>query len=1031
MAGKLTKEVALTRKIYTGIAVLFALFAFVQPSPAGRLTAVISGRISDGQGFPIPGAYLYLASPAQLGIRNFITSEHGAYAFSSLPPGVYKITVEVPGFKTVKIEGIVLSAGGTALINVKMERTEIEEEAVRREADQGLDRTMGRLATVIDTDLLTHIPMPRDLSSVLGLVPGAVFDNNVPSVGVSFHGAPVASNAFAEDGVNVTDLVSRTPMPRIDVDLIDQVVVETAGLPVDRGPQQGAFVNIIRRSGANDFDGSLAFYYTGQGLSKSLWSTQETGSNNPAAPRVDKSNLDLAFTAGGPLAMDLGWFFSNLRFTDRLQTTPFESWQDPTGFPHYPYDWKDSDFAGLFKLSVKPMQNLIGMAEVNFSDIHESVYEPGVAWNRPAESTRGLNGQSFFLAKLGALYTLDQRTFLDASAGYTHQTQPLPLNFEGASKPSYFDSGTGRVWGSGPYNDYEGRKGFQSNVTFTHLEDRLFGAAHELIVGGDFETGKATSSVWKADDLFMNYFNGSPYTFGLAVSPLSANLVGLGQIGFSNVPGESLVPMVTTRELTRFGAFVQDTLNLGSRATLSLGLRFDHVDTTIYAISKAAVGNATALTVGDALITPVYGFNPFGAGIFGQRNSVIDWNTLSPRFGLNFDLFGTGKTFLRGSYSLLPEDLTLGYTKNLDPVSADRIHNFYWYDENGDGKVDAKDTYVAFPENYNIYSTSFYSKRVDPNLHAPLVNEWTAGLDHELMPDFSLSVRYISRSENGIIGDVMYDPDANTPWYTVQGSPAGRWVPFTTTVPASSAYPATDVTVYFPSTGAPAAFDRIQKVPELSRKYRGLEFSFRKRMSHNWQLFGSIVWSRSTGTTDLASPLAMGLASPVLTPNSFVNVPSGSRTDMDRPLSIKVMGTVRFKWDIFLSAYYRFTSGAAWARSVTITPPADWAAENGANPTPVTVFLESPGSQRHSSTQNTDLRLEKDFKRGGRTRWTAYIDILNLFGNKYQIIDYNDGSWFPDGPGASTGTHVLSGTYGQAIYLSGTRTVAFSLKLRF
>ncbi|MGZ4887307.1 MAG: TonB-dependent receptor domain-containing protein, partial [Candidatus Aminicenantales bacterium] len=574
----------MTRKIYTGIAVLLALFAFVQPSPASRLTAVISGKITDGQGFPLAGAYLYLASPAQLGIRNFITSETGQYGFPDVTPGVYKVTVELPGFKTVKIEGLVLSPGGTALINFKMERTDIEEEAIRSESGQGLDRTAGRLATVIDRDLLTHIPMPRDLSSLLGLVPGAAFDNNVPSVSVSFHGAPVTSNAFVEDGVNVTDLVSRTPMPRIDVDLIDQVVVETAGLPVDRGPQQGAFINIIRRSGANDFDGSLALYYTGGGLSKSLWSPQEIGSNNPAAPRVDRSNLDMAFTAGGPLAVDLGWFFSNVRFTDRSQGAPFVSWKDPTNILHSPYNWKDTDFAGMFKLSVKPMRKLLGRIEANLSNIHEPVYEPDVAWNRPLESTRDLAGQSFLLAKAGVQYTMDQGTSLDASVGYVHETQPLPLNSGGASNPSYFDSGTGRVWGSGPYNDRESRKGFQSNMTITHLQDKLFGVSHELVAGGDFETGKGISSVWKADDLVMNYFNGSPYTFGLAVSPHSENLVGLGKIGFSNIPGSSVVPMNTTREMRRFGAFVEDTLNFGSRATLSLGLRFDHTDTTILAV---------------------------------------------------------------------------------------------------------------------------------------------------------------------------------------------------------------------------------------------------------------------------------------------------------------------------------------------------------------------------------------------------------------------------------------------------------------
>lgn len=152
---------------------------------------------------------------------------------------------------------------------------------------------------------------------------------------------------------------------------------------------------------------------------------------------------------------------------------------------------------------------------------------------------------------------------------------------------------------------------------------------------------------------------------------------------------------------------------------------------------------------------------------------------------------------------------------------------------------------------------------------------------------------------------------------------------------------------------------------------------------------------------------------------------------MDRPLAIRVMGTVRFKYDIYLSAYYRYISGAPWARSVTITPPAVWSQEHGADATPVTVFLESPGTRRHGSWQSTDVRLEKEFRRRGKTRWSVYLDALNLFGDKYRVIDYNDGFWYPDGEGASSGTHVLSGTYGRAIFLAGTRTFAFSVKLGF
>jgi len=69
--------------------------------------------------------------------------------------------------------------------------------------------------------------------------------------------------------------------------------------------------------------------------------------------------------------------------------------------------------------------------------------------------------------------------------------------------------------------------------------------------------------------------------------------------------------------------------------------------------------------------------------------------------------------------------------------------------------------------------------------------------------------------------------------------------------------------------------------------------------------------------------------------------------------------------------------------------------------------------------------------RGGRAHWSIYVDILNVFGNKYSIIDNNDGYWYPNGEGASSGTHLLSGTYGKAIFLSGTRTAMFSVRLGF
>lgn len=1019
----------MTRKISTGIAVLLAVLAFAPPVPAARLTAAIRGKLSDNQGFPLVGAHATATSPSLLDQVDLITSSTGIYVFANLPPGTYRLTVEMPGFKTIKSEGIVLAPGQTVRLDFTLEPSEIEDESVTRRPDAGLDRGSARLAAVIDGDLLAHIPMPRDFSAVLALAPGVVVISAFPSLLASAHGAPVTGNVFAEDDIDVTDPVGGDPILRTNVDTIGEVVIETAGLPADRDPGQGVYVNVLRRSGGNDFAGSLSLYYTGKPFAKSLWPASEIGSA-AARPEADKKNLDAAFTAGGAVLRDIGWFFTDFRLRSQSRETPFEAWQDPLQMQHTAYGWRDSDMSGLIKLSTRVTKKYTGSIEMSFSKVKEPVFISDAVWNRPLESTRGLDGQTSMLLKAGVLYSIDSRTSLDASLRYAVGKLPLSLNAAGLTMPSFYDSVTGRAWGSGAYNSSEERKRFRGNVIFTRYQDRVLGADHELIAGADYENTQGTSSYWKTDALVMDYANGIPYTLGLAVSPDSGETVGEGIIGFSLLPSSTASPLRTSRNVKRVGAFLQDNLSLGRRVNLSLGLRFDRSDTQVLLVSKSSVGNAVAVTIGQNVIAPVYGFNPFGAGAYAQLDSVITWNSLSPRFGLNIDLLGTGRTFVRGSFSRVPEALGLGYMAQLDPISADRIHDFYWYDENGNGKVDVADTYVAFPDNYAIY-TGLYTQRIQPKLRAPNMDEWTAGLEHELLTDFTLSARYISRSEKGVIGDVMYDPESAQTWYTAQGSPAGWWVPFTTTVPATDTTPETPVTLYLHSTTAPAAFDRIMPVPELSWKYRGLEFSLRKRMSHNWQAFGSVVWSRTTGAAGLASLLSQGLASTVLTPNSFVNVDSSSRSPLDRPLAIRLMGTVRFKYDFFLSAYYRFMSGLPYGRTVTVVPPAGWAAANGADVAPVTVYLESPGAKRQGAFRSLDFRLEKEFLHKGRTRWSVFLDALNVLGNKNRVIDDNAGTWYPDSEGGATGTHLLGSAHGQAIALSGVRVFAFSLKLMF
>ena len=316
------------------------------------------------------------------------------------------------------------------------------------------------------------------------------------------------------------------------------------------------------------------------------------------------------------------------------------------------------------------------------------------------------------------------------------------------------------------------------------------------------------------------------------------------------------------------------------------------------------------------------GYNLFSSVSLGAWEKAIVWNTLSPRAGLAVDLFGHGRTVLKGTWARLPEYLGLGYSQDLAPIDPLASHDFLWYDEDGDGLVDTSDTYSLVSYDYRVYKSEFFRQAVDPDLTAPVITEWTAGLEQQVGRDFTLSARYIERRHANNIGHVVYDPSTGARWWQLDDSPDGWWVPFDTVVPGTDGYADVPVTVYLRSSTAPDFFERIENVPELTAKYRSVEFTFRKKMSHNWQLYGTLAWNRATGTTTMASRWSAGNSPVLLTPNAFTNISADDVLLQDRPLVARLAGTVHFGGGFFASVLFKAQSGTPWARTVTIIPPA-------------------------------------------------------------------------------------------------------------
>jgi hypothetical protein len=1026
-----TKEAVLTRKSLVSLAFCAAFLGFVLPAAAAGPTGALQGRVMDEKGAPLAGAYLYVTSPTALGMANYMTSKSGRFAVLGLAPGKYKIVAEMPGYKTVTIEGIAVSSGATATVDFRLPPAAIEEEPATAKPGSTLDRDSARDAVIIDRPLIEHLPLRRDLTDLLGIVPGLIFET-VPDQGrMSLDGTPLTEAVVVQDGIIVTHPTDGRVMDRINTDLIEEVVVESAGHSAETGPAQGAYINVVHKTGAARTEGLISYSTSGKGLVDSLWTADDLAEMPQATPTALRRENDLSFTLGGPVLQDMAWVFANFRYDSLGRRAPFTYWTDPLGLRHFVYDYKQRDLSGMFKLSMDVLDKFKAVMEFGYTRHYEPAYGSDIDTLTPESSTRNLDGEGTFLARVGVSYVAAENMRLDVNIGYAKYKQPLLLNVTAVEKPQYVDLITGHEWGSGSLNDREGANRMRAAASLTRLEDGFLGGFHELVAGVEYETTDSSSSTWKADNLIYNYAAGSPYTYGTTTSPVSDEEVGYGLIGFYIAP-ETEGSMSLKRELKRIGFFAQDTVKVGGRLSLSAGLRFDRSEARFGSFTKGASGNDMSVTLGSGLIKPILGYNIYSSLSVSSWDKAIVWNALSPRFGLSFDLLGNGRTILKGTWARLPEYLGLGYSQDLAQADPTASHDFIWYDEDGDGVVGSDDSFSLVPYDFRVYSSAFFRQAVDPDLSAPITEEWTAGLEQAIGRDFVLAARYIDRHKTNLIGHVVFDPSTGAEWWRAEDAPEGWWVPFSTVVPGTDGYADVTLNLYLPSTQAPDYFERIENVPELEARYKSVEFSFHKRMSHNWQAFGSFTWNRATGTTSVASRWGAGNSPVLLTPNTFTNIAATDRLLQDRPLVLKLAGTYRFPWDIYASFLFKMQSGGTWGRTVTVIPPSAWAAANGAKVTPITVYLESPGSRRYDAWKTLDLRLEKDFLRAGRSRITVSADVFNLLGEKYRTLDLNDGgTWAPADAGASTGTRILSGTYGTLTPYLGTRTIRLNFNLKF
>ncbi|HOI44176.1 MAG TPA: carboxypeptidase regulatory-like domain-containing protein [Candidatus Aminicenantes bacterium] len=1015
-----------TIQLVTGLLMILTLPAIL---PAQTQTGSIKGVITDQGGNPLPAVVVHASSPSLMGVQTYVTTESGAFRFPALPPGEYKLVFEGSGFKPISRENIIVRVGMVVSIDIALEQTVLERELTITAPSPTVDTESTKIASVIDEDILKNIPLARNLNDIVNIVPGAVSEGAAKTFS-AVHGSTVRGNTYAFDGVNMNDPAVMSPLTNINFDVMEEIEIETAGHPASVGVTDGAYINVVTKSGGNRFSGGAILYYTDEGMNDMLWTTEQVKALGVAQPAVDKSWGDLSLTFGGPLLKDRLWFFTNGRYIRREQKTNFIPFTDILGRSHGTYDWTREETMGFAKLTSQVNSRLKMMMMMNHVGIYQPMYDqPGprtpfistMVWDH--EKTYTLNGL--------ANYILDQNTFAEIRVGYVRRFFAIPMQKEAQDLPWVDDAGDlyGPLTGA-RYNAQYVRKRTQALASITRFQDNWLGASHEFKGGVEFEDAYFDYDWWRKDNMqwYMDSRNPNNYYDK-----------DRGRLGFWICGPESGSTKTVDRG-RRIGAYLQDYLTIGRRLTVNLGLRFDRSWGWKPAVAKKAAGNPLAAMLGEKLVSPYVastypdrfpqGLNPWGDAGAPEWKNIIIWNSWAPRIGLSYDLFGNGKTALKASFSRYNEYLMIQYFTSLHPYNP-RTFNFYWVDSNASGTPDAADSYTFVPADFRGMDPEFAKLQIKPGTTAPTNDEFIVGVWQELLKNTSLGVNFIYKTKKNILEDALYDPDSAEYWYHLDQSAAKKyWIPFTTTVPGTAPYPDETVTFYARSNGSPLPFTQLRNVPELKRKYWAMELILNKRMANRWQFMGSLVYSKTYGNLGGYYGASWGWSDAANSPNTFVN--TSGLIDTDRPLQLKLMSTVQLPFGINFSHFFQYMSGQPWQRSVDIQPPAAWCAANNAYRTYYTVMIEKAGSRRERSWNSLDFRLEKEFGIGGATIG-ACADVINVLGHTDLSLGLNDVyRWDPQKEGANQpGAKVLNSNYRIISAVSGLRTLKLSLRVVF
>jgi len=297
-------------RILTGFlaSLAFAGMVFAQVDRAN-----LEGTVTDQTGSAVAGAMVKIEA-VETGItQQRTTNSNGYYRFPGIALGEYTVFATFKGFKTKAVEGVILQVGQTRTLDISLELGDMTEKVEVKVELTPEERSSAEASAVISKDEIENLPLNgRNWANLTRLAPWAQDDGGGDQRTIRFAGRGRDDNNFSYDGVDATGIQEQAQKAevrlQISPDAIEEYRVSSALYDAEYGSQAGGQIDVVTKSGTNDFHGSLYGYFRNSEFDARNFN--DFGINgNPALPPFRMGQYGMTF--GGPIVKTKAFFFMN------------------------------------------------------------------------------------------------------------------------------------------------------------------------------------------------------------------------------------------------------------------------------------------------------------------------------------------------------------------------------------------------------------------------------------------------------------------------------------------------------------------------------------------------------------------------------------------------------------------------------------------------------------------------------------------------------------------------------------------------